>query len=257
MTLRALIFDVDGTLAETERLGHRMAFNDAFYDLGLDWHWDEALYGELLIVGGGRERLEAYIRDYRNEPLEELTELVDKIHETKARYFKQRVGLGNVKIRSGIARIFSQESWDAGLKLAVATNCSELSLTALTMQYFQRPPEEVFDVVVCGKDLAHKKPAPDAYRIALERLNLPAEDCLAFEDSYVGLTAARAMHIPTVVTVSDYTVGEDFSGAKVVLDQLGDADTACRVQGGDWAVTLPAEGCVTVPWLQRLHAKHA
>lgn len=254
MTLRALIFDVDGTLAETERFGHRMAFNDAFYDLGLDWYWDESLYGDLLAVGGGRERLEAYIRYYRNETTRGRTTLIDDIHETKARYFKQRVGMGDVKIRPGIARIFSQESWDAGLKLAVATNCSLSSLTALTKQFFQRPPEEVFDVVVCGKDLKNKKPAPDAYQIALERLGMPAEDCMAFEDSYVGLKAARTVGVPTIVTVSDYTTGEDFAGAKLVLDGLGDVEKSCEIQAGDWAATLPAEGHVTVPWLQKLHA---
>ncbi|MDD9892634.1 MAG: HAD-IA family hydrolase [Gammaproteobacteria bacterium] len=256
MTLKALIFDVDGTFAETERFGHRMAFNDAFYDLGLDWYWDESLYGDLLAVGGGRERLEAYIRYYRNESTRGRAELIGDIHETKARYFKQRVGMGDVKIRPGIARILSQESWEAGLKLAVATNCSITSLTALTKQFFQRPPEEVFDVVVCGRDLKNKKPAPDAYEIALQRLGLEAEECLAFEDSYVGLKAARTVGVPTVVTVSDYTSGEDFSGAKLVLDNLGEAEKPCELQDGDWEATLPPEGFVTVPWLQALHAQH-
>lgn len=256
MTLRALIFDVDGTLAETERFGHRMAFNDAFYELGLDWYWDESLYGDLLAVGGGRERLEAYIRYYRHETTRGRSELIDQIHETKARHFKQRVGMGDVKIRPGIARIFSEESWEAGLKLAVATNCSITSLTALTRQFFQRPPEEVFDVVVCGRDLKHKKPAPDAYQIALQRLGLEADECLAFEDSYVGLKAARTVGVPTVVTVSDYTEGEDFAGAKVVVNNLGDIDRPCQIEAGDWNAKLPAEDMVTVPWLQHIHANN-
>lgn len=256
MTLRALIFDVDGTLAETERFGHRMAFNDAFYNLGLDWYWDESLYGDLLAVGGGRERLEAYIRYYRNESTRGRTELIDKIHETKAHFFKQRVAMGDVKIRPGIARMFSQESWEAGLKLAVATNCSITSLTALTKQFFQRPPEEVFDVVVCGRDLKQKKPAPDAYQIALQRLGMEAHECLAFEDSYVGLKAARTVGVPTVVTISDYTRGEDFGGAKLVLNHLGDADQPCVLEGGSWSASLPSEGYATVPWLQALHAEN-
>ena len=256
MPLRALIFDVDGTLAETERFGHRMAFNDAFYDLGLDWYWDEALYGDLLAVGGGRERLEAYIRYYRNESTRGRSQLIDDIHTAKAKYFKQRVGMGDVKIRSGIARIFSQESWEAGLKLSVATNCSISSLTALTKQFFQRPPEEVFDVVVCGRDLKQKKPAPDAYQIALERLGLPAEECLAFEDSYVGLKAARTVGVPTVVTVSDYTEGEDFEGAKLVVDQLGDNDVPASLQGGEWTAELPDSQHITVPWLQAIYEKN-
>lgn len=256
MTLKALIFDVDGTLAETERYGHRMAFNDAFYDLGLDWYWDESLYSDLLAIGGGRERLEGYIRYYRKETTRGRSDLIDKIHETKARYFKQRVGLGDVKIRPGIARIFSKESWDAGLKLAVATNCSITSLSALTNQFFQRPPEDVFDVVVCGRDLKQKKPAPDAYEIALERLGLKADECLAFEDSYVGLKAARTVGVPTVVTVSDYTASEDFTGAKLVLNNLGEQASPCEILGGEWAAKLPAENCVTVPWLQGLYSQH-
>jgi len=256
MTLRALIFDVDGTLAETERYGHRMAFNDAFYELGLDWFWDEALYGDLLAVGGGRERLEAYIRYYRNETTRGRKDLIDQIHEVKARHFKQRVGMGDVKIRPGIARIFSQESWDAGLKLAVATNCSITSLTALTQQFFQRPPEQVFDVVVCGRDLKRKKPAPDAYQIALQRLGLPANECLAFEDSYVGLKAARTVGVPTVVTVSDYTEREDFSGAQLVVNHLGDADAKSAVLGGEWAADLANSQQVSVAWLQALYQQH-
>lgn len=256
MTLRALIFDVDGTLAETERFGHRMAFNDAFYELGLDWYWDESLYGELLAIGGGRERVEGYIRYYRNETTRGRKGLIDQIHEVKARHFKQRVGMGDVKIRPGIARIFSKESWDAGLKLAVATNCSFSSLTALTQQFFQRPPEQVFDVVVCGRDLKHKKPAPDAYELALSRLGLAADECLAFEDSFVGLKAARTVGVPTIITVSDYTVREDFAGAQLVVNHLGHSEAPTEILGGEWSDGLAIDGQVSVEWLQKLYKQH-
>lgn len=252
MTLKALIFDVDGTLAETEHNGHRCAFNAAFADAGLEWYWGTELYGELLAVGGGRERIEAYMAHYKSRSPRSESALVDKLHASKARHYVELMERGDIPLRSGVYRLIAIEARAAGLKLAVATNSSSISLTSLTLRYFGATPEEIFDVVVCGDILKNKKPAPDAYRISLERLGLSAAECLAFEDSYVGLRAASQMQVPTVVTVSRYTSAEDFSAAALVVSELGD-ESYCLTPKND-PYDVIGNGCfVSIPMLQALH----
>lgn len=254
MTLKALIFDVDGTLAETEHNGHRCAFNTAFKNAGLDWHWGAGLYGDLLAVGGGRERIEAYMAHYKGLSPKGESALVDTLHADKARHYVELMERGEIPLRSGIYRLIAEEAREAGLMLAVATNSSSISLTSLTLRYFGLVPEELFDVVVCGDDLMNKKPAPDAYQQALEKLDLTAEDCLAFEDSYVGLSAATQMNVPTVVTVSKYTSAEDFSAAALVVSELGDASCCLTVQADPYGVA-GSQCFVDVAVLIELHRK--
>lgn len=252
MTLKALIFDVDGTLAETEHNGHRCAFNAAFADEGLDWHWGTELYGELLAVGGGRERIEAYMAHYQSLSPRRESALVDRLHASKARHYVELMERGDIPLRSGVYRLIASEAREAGLKLAVATNSSSISLTSLTLRYFGATPEEIFDVVVCGDNLANKKPAPDAYQLSLESLNLSADECLAFEDSYVGLRAASLVQVPTVVTVSKYTAAEDFSAASLVVSDLGDEDSCLTVVNDPHGV-VAGECFVSIQMLQNLH----
>jgi HAD superfamily hydrolase (TIGR01509 family) len=254
MTLKALIFDVDGTLAETEHNGHRCAFNAAFADAGLDWHWGSELYGELLAVGGGRERIEAYMAHYKSRSPRIESALVDELHASKARHYVELMERGDIPLRSGVYRLIAEEARAAGLKLAVATNSSGISLTCLTLRYFGATPEEIFDVVVCGDILKSKKPAPDAYQIALEALGLSAAECLAFEDSYVGLHAASQVSVPTVVTVSKYTAAEDFSAAALVVSELGD-DACCLVSVNDPYAVLDDQCFVTIAMLRALHQR--
>lgn len=254
MTLKALIFDVDGTLAETEHNGHRCAFNAAFADAGLDWHWGSELYGELLAVGGGRERIEAYMAHYKSRSPRLESALVDELHASKARHYVELMERGDIPLRTGVYRLIAAEAREAGLKLAVATNSSSISLTSLTLRYFGATPEELFDVVVCGDNLKNKKPAPDAYQIALEGLELSSDECLAFEDSYVGLHAANQVSVPTIVTVSKYTVAEDFSAAALVVSQLGD-ESDCFVSENDPYKVVDGDCFVSIAMLLKLHQR--
>jgi len=210
MPLAALIFDVDGTLAETEEV-HREAFNQAFAEAGMDWHWDRPLYRELLGVTGGRERLLAFAP---RTPEAEIA----RLHRLKTAHYTKMVEEGQVTLRPGIESLIAQAHAD-GLKLGIATTTSRANIDALL-------GERVgwFDVIMSGEDAPAKKPDPAVYRLVLERLDLPAGRCLAIEDSANGLRAARGAGLDVVVTVSVYTGGEDFAGALAVFPDLGAVD---------------------------------
>lgn len=232
--LEALIFDVDGTLADTERDGHRVAFNEAFAELGLDWHWSVGLYGRLLGVTGGKERiryfLEHFLTDF--EAPADLDGFIAELHRRKTERYSALLRAGRIRLRPGVERLL-REARKAGLKLAVATTTTPSNVVALLEANLG--PESVgwFSVIAAGDVVPAKKPAPDVYHYALRRLGLPAERCLAFEDSDNGLRAARAAGLRTVITVNDYTRGQAFSGAALVLDHLGEPDRPFRVLAGE------------------------
>jgi len=217
MTLKALIFDVDGTLAETEEL-HRAAFNDTFAAWGLDWHWSREDYAELLKTGGGKERLRAF-----QAPLPEAARLPDqdivRLHREKTARFGELVGRGDLELRPGIDELI-QIAREAEMKLALATTTSRPNVDALTRACWAKPADRVFDVIASGDEVARKKPDPEIYQLALDRLGLPPRDCLAFEDSRIGLLSASAAGLPVVVTPSLYTADEDHSGAAHRLPDL-------------------------------------
>lgn len=252
MTLSALIFDVDGTLAETERQGHRMAFNRAFQELGYDWYWDERFYAELLAIGGGRERLAAFLKHYQKDVSLRNTAkaeaLLNDLHQVKTKHFKDIVAEGSIVLRPGVKRLLT-EAKEQGIRLAVATNCSPTTLDSICRQQLGVSAVECFEVRVTGDRVTHKKPDPASYQTALAELNLPASACMAFEDSNIGLTSAWRNQIPTVVTVADYTEGEDFTNACVVLSSLGEPDLPCHVLSG----SLYGHSFVDVAALQDLH----
>ncbi|GAC1528370.1 MAG: HAD family hydrolase [Vulcanimicrobiaceae bacterium] len=227
-TLAALIFDFDGTIAETERDGHRVAYNAAFAQERSGWEWDVPTYGALLAIAGGKERLDHYIAGERPEivPAARAT-LVARLHETKRQHFD---GLADsLPMRPGILRLV-REAREAGVRCAIATTAAPSGVDAL----LRRDPEfaRTFEVIVAGDVVPRKKPAPDIYLLALERLGIAASDAVAFEDSAVGLRAARAAGIATVVTPSVYTRGESFDGAAAVIEHLGDPGDAPRVIAG-------------------------
>lgn len=222
MTLKALIFDIDGTLADTERDGHRVAFNAAFKEAGLPWEWDNALYGELLKVTGGKERMVHYAQHYAPElaAKEGFSHLIRKLHALKTSHYVHLVMAGAVPLRPGVRRLID-EARKAGIRLAIATTTSPENVSALLHNSLAHDADRWFEVIGAGDIVPAKKPAPDIYLWVLERLGLPAAACLAIEDSTHGLHAALGAGIPTIVTENEYTHGHDFSGALQVFPDLG------------------------------------
>lgn len=214
--LRALIFDVDGTLAETEE-AHRAAFNDAFADLDLPWRWDRPLYRELLAVAGGKERLRAFLD--RHDPENATDDRVATLHQCKTAHYTAAVARGGVPFRPGVARLIG-EAHASGVTLAIATTTSQVNVDALFAGNGDTPPLSAFAAVMTAEDAPAKKPDPQVYRRALDALALPPSACLAIEDSVNGLSAAQAAGIPVLVTESVYTNGDPFPGAAAVLPDL-------------------------------------
>lgn len=219
MKLQALIFDVDGTLAETERDGHRPAFNRAFADHGLPWYWDQSHYGRLLAITGGKERMRHHAEQHDPARLGDpgFDALIPQLHAAKTAHYVAAVERGEVVLRPGIAALISQAR-GAGLRLAIATTTSPQNVHALLTATLGPDAPGWFEVIGAGDVVPCKKPAPDIYQWVLARLNLPAAACLALEDSANGLRSALAAGLGCVVFPGEYTVGEDFTGALGVHD---------------------------------------
>lgn len=221
--LHAVLFDVDGTLADTEQDGHRIAFNAAFRQFDLDWHWDIDLYGELLQVTGGKERIRHYIANYAPKAPEEidLQVWIADLHKTKTKYFESLMEAGKIPLRPGVARLIN-ELRQQQVKLAIATTTTMENVTALLKSTLGEESITWFDVIGAGDIVPLKKPAPDIYHWVLNQLGLTAQQCIAIEDSENGLKSALAADLPTLITVSGYTRQQDFDGAAAVLSDLGE-----------------------------------
>ena len=238
MNLRALLFDVDGTVADTERYGHRPAYNSAFRKLGLDWSWGPRLYRKLLSQPGGKERLRHYVDHYQPDLAHHATAYANDpalwvagVHELKSRYFQRYLRKGRIPLRPGVARLI-READAAGLHVALVSNASRASLRPVLRYGLGKELAGRIDLVVSGEDVTRKKPAPDSYLLALSRLGLSADECVALEDSAMGLRAAVAAGVPTIITTNANTEGEDFSSASVVLDCCGEPDQPAHRAGG-------------------------
>lgn len=216
----ALIFDVDGTMAETEEV-HRQAFNESFVKFGLDWAWDVDLYARLLRITGGKERISHFVAEYREGQDGLSAAQVAELHGMKNRRYAELLADGRCPLRAGVADVI-QIARRRGQRLAIATTTSHSNIDALLSPIMGKEWSNFFHAVVAGEDVERKKPAPDAYFKALESLGLPAQACLAFEDSRNGLLAARDAGVSVVITRSMYFGDDDFEGALEVVDELAE-----------------------------------
>ncbi len=245
-SLTAIIFDVDGTLAETEEL-HRAAFNATFAAHGgPGWHWDQALYAELLNVTGGKERMRHYQAMRGTQTLND-TEIAS-LHAAKTSRYTEMMAQGGITLRPGVRRLVLA-AHQAGVKCAIATTTSPENVAALLAAC---PPLPPFAVIAAGDEVPAKKPAPDVYLLALQRLGLSAEQCVAVEDTENGLASAYGAGIPCVVTTSLYGGAGPFPKAAAVVTSLGDAETPAKSLAGPML-----EGAmVDLNWLGTIRRKH-
>jgi len=240
--LQAVLWDVDGTLAETERDGHRVAFNLAFEACGLPWHWDEGRYGELLRVSGGRERLlfDMNARADAPTPAHERAALAQELHARKNAIYADVVRRGRIPLRAGVEGLLRQ-CREQGVRMAITTTTSRSNVDALLRVNLGERWREWFAVLVCGEDVQRKKPDPEVYLRALRGLGIGPLAAVAIEDSPGGVAAARAADIPVVVTRSACFASATIEGAVAIgpgLHQREGWRPASRVAAGSGPVTL-------------------
>ncbi len=232
--LRAIIFDVDGTLADTERDGHRVAFNCAFSDKGLDWNWTPELYGELLQVTGGKERIQFYINNHCPDFMPsngDLKSFIAGLHTSKTRYYVQLLKEGKIPLRVGVKRLID-DAREQGIRLAIATTTTPENVAALLESTLGTESLSWFEVIAAGDIVPLKKPDPAIYRYALEQLNLEPDVCLAVEDSINGIKSSLGADLKTVITVNSYTENNDFSGASLVISDMGEEADPFKLLAG-------------------------
>ena len=234
MALQALLFDVDGTLADTERDGHRVAFNQAFAEAGLDWDWSVDSYGQLLSVTGGKERIRYYLEHFNTgfKRPDAIDEFIIGLHQSKTRHYTNLLDTGAIPLRTGVVRLL-KEARIAGLRLAIVTTTTPANVSALLKNTLGEKGESWFEVIAAGDIVPAKKPAADIYDYAMHEMQLSAEHCFALEDSANGIKSSLAAKLKTMITINDYTRTHDFSGAAIVLDCFGEPDQAFKVIGGD------------------------
>ncbi len=219
--LKYLLWDVDGTLADTERDGHRVAFNMAFEEAGLARRWDVPTYGELLAVTGGKERIRHDIEGGGMPAMDDAE--IARLHARKTEHYQGLIASGRIPLRPGVRRLL-EEAWEAGVTLGVATTTTPAALEALIEHSLGAEWFDRFAVLAAGDIVPAKKPAPDIYLYAMEKLGASPAETLAMEDSGNGWKAAAAAGLRCVVTINDYTKDHDFSGADLVVSELGEPD---------------------------------
>ena len=246
--LKCMLWDVDGTLADTERDGHRVAFNMAFKEAGIERQWDIATYGELLKVTGGKERIQFDIeRGYMPDmPYEKIAEL----HARKTIHYQTLIADGLIPLRSGVLRLL-EGAYQDGITLGVATTTTPAALHALIEHALGKVWFDRFAVLAAGDIVPHKKPAPDIYNYALKALGIAAENTLALEDSGNGWLSAQAAGLKCVVTVNGYTANQNFEGADLVVSEFGERD-AGRIEVLSNKHNLKAVECVTLSHLKQV-----
>ena len=212
---QCLIFDFDGTLAETEE-AHRNAFNKAFNSKKLNWHWDQHIYKKLLKVAGGKERIAFYNNNFSSSLKKISCKDIEEIHLQKSKFYSQSVLNGFVQLRPGIREFLEKAKYNKK-KLAISTSTSRDNVTLLLKSCLNENPEDVFSFISTGDLVQKKKPSPDLYQLVLAEMKLMPEECLAFEDSRIGLVSAKRANIKTAVNPSQYSVGDNFDEADYFL----------------------------------------
>jgi len=253
-SLEGIIFDVDGTVADTERDGHRVAFNKVFAARGLGIEWDVEGYGELLAVPGGKERMRHEFPNYAfATSIPDLDAFVEEVHREKTETYIGIVEQGGVPLRPGIERVVRQ-AHDAGVRLAVASTSASRSVTAVLETGLGDEICSWFDVVLAGDDVSRKKPDPEIYFTAIDRLGLPADNLLVVEDSRSGLVAAKSAGLKCVVTYNYYTEDQDFSAAELVVTEFGTDDHEGNVIRSSKVAGLDSADRIDLAHLQMLFA---
>ena len=221
-SLKALIFDCDGVLVDTERDGHRVAFNRAFAQKGLNVEWDVPLYGELLKVAGGKERMRHYF-DTTDWPacVTDKDAFIKELHKLKTDCYMQIIDSGQLPLRSGVARLVD-EAIAANIALAVCSTSNERAVNMVIERMLGLERKSRFAVILAGDVVSRKKPDPEIYNLVLSKLGLQPQECVVIEDSRNGLLAAKSAGTKCVITTNGYTENEDFSEADLVVSELGD-----------------------------------
>ncbi len=248
--LKAFIFDVDGTLSDTERDGHRVAFNQAFEEYDMDWHWSVETYGKLLAVTGGKERMKYYVDhflDKDNIP-EGIEQKIPELHAAKTRHYTELLSTGAIPLRPGVERLIA-EARQRGYRLAIATTTTPENVTALLTHTLGESSIGWFEVIAAGDIVPAKKPGPDIYQYALNEMQLSADECIAFEDSENGIKSSAGANLCTIITINDYTREHDFSDACIVLDQMGEPGKSFSVIAGD----ANGASCLDCNLVEKLH----
>jgi len=245
--IKAVFFDQDGVIVDTERDGHRVAFNRTFAEFGFNVVWDAETYHRLLQVGGGKERMRhAYDTHGFGVAVADIDATIQAMHKRKTDVFVKMIEAGELPLRPGVHRCM-REINQAGLILGVCTTSNERAAAAITGRLL---PDIRFDFILAGDVVKRKKPDPEIYQLARGKSGLAPEECLVVEDSRIGVTAAKAAGMHVIATVNDYTREEDTSAADVVVDCLGDPDGPhARLLSGSAAAL--AGGCVTLASLQK------
>ncbi len=213
--LKALIFDLDGTLAETEEF-HRKAFNTTFHFNKIDWFWDKALYGRLLVVAGGKERIKYFNETFLLKSLPLKNSDIETLHRQKTLNYSKLISDSVINLRPGIKELLKKAKAN-NKQLALATSTSRNNVNSLIEACFDEKPEEIFNFIATGELVKEKKPSPDLYELVLTKLNLKPQQCLAFEDSRIGLISARQAKIETIVSPSYYNLRESFEDADYLI----------------------------------------
>ena len=213
--IQCLIFDFDGRIAETEE-AHRNAFNKAFNSNKLNWYWDQHIYRKLLQIAGGKERIEFYNKSFSSNSKQISSKDIEEIHLQKNKFYSQSVSQGLVQFRPGIRELLEKAKYNKK-KIAISTSTSRDNVILLLKSCLNENPEDIFSFISTGDLVQKKKPSPDLYKLVLAEMNLMPEECLAFEDSRIGLVSAKRANIKTAVNPSQYSVGDNFDEADYFL----------------------------------------